>query len=191
MEIKKSGLSVIHIIHRHDIPDSAINEVEAALIDAFPGLTNIQGGIESGSKGPMSIQELVDKYALPEINTEPSEKLVLININNVNNRFDRDSVLRQTQVAWKISDKAKHADYILSVVRGVVVGAFKAQKWLPATHKNFPTLIHPDNEPKGREGFIGEVAPKEIWEKFVGARGKRIAIDGMKHIQYPIRYWNM
>jgi hypothetical protein len=41
----------------------------------------------------------------------------------------------------------------------------------------------------GRKGFKGEPAPAHIWEKFVGSRGKRITIDGMKHIQYPIRYW--
>lgn len=189
-EIKKAGLSVIHLIHRHDIPDSAIFEVEAAVIDAFPGLSNIQGGYGSGSKGPMSIDQINDKYALPEIDEEPDDKLILININNLDDRGSIDAIYRQVQLAWRISkQKAESADYVLAVVRGVVVGAFKATAWLDATRANFPGLISEGGDMPGRKGFTGERAPDHVWERYVGQRGKRIAIDGMKHIQNPIRYW--
>jgi hypothetical protein len=190
-EIKKTGLEVHYIIHRHDIPESAIYEVEAALIDAFPGLTNIQSGHGSGSKGPMTIKELNIKYDLPEITEHPVEKLILININKVANIHDKQEVFKQTQLSWKISDKATSADYILSVYRGIIVGAFIAEKWLPATHENFPELVPKDKNLSKRKGFIGHFAPDHIWDKFVGVNGKRIAIERMKHIQYPIRYWNM
>lgn len=63
--IRDAHLEVIHVIHRHEIPDRAIFEVEAALIDAYPGLTNIQGGHASTDKRPMNHLELVDKYSLP------------------------------------------------------------------------------------------------------------------------------
>ena len=178
------------MIHRHDIPDSAIFEVEAAVIDAFPGLSNIQGGYGSGSKGPMSIDQINDKYALPEIDEEPDDKLILININNLDDRGSIDAIYRQVQLAWRISkQKAESADYVLAVVRGVVVGAFKATAWLDATRANFPALISEGGDMPGRKGFIGERAPDHVWERYVGQRGKRIAIDGMKHIQNPIRYW--
>jgi hypothetical protein len=190
-EIKKSGLEVHYIIHRHDIPDSAIYEVEAALIDAFPGMTNIQSGHGSGARGPMTEKELNDKYDLPAIFDFPTEKLVLININRVSNIYDKSEVLRQTQVAWKISEKANKADYVLSVFRGIVVGAFVSTKWKPATHENFPELIPVGMDIAGRKGFIGTFASNDIWDKFVGERGKRVVIDGMKHIQNPIRYWNL
>lgn len=200
-QIKSAGLSVTHLIHRHDIPDEAILEVEAAVIDAFPGLTNIQGGYASGSKGPMSIDEINDKYGLPEIDWEPDDKLILINVNKLEDRSSVEAIYRQVRLAWRISqEKADSADYVLAVVRGVVVGAFKAKvPWLAATHKNFPDQIaEADDMPtkKGfigemptKKGFIGEPAPEHVWERYVGSRGKRIAIDGMKHIQYPIRYW--
>lgn len=189
-EIKKAGLSVIHLIHRHDIPDTAIFEVEAAVIDAFPGLSNIQGGYGSGSKGPMSIVQITDKYALPEIDWEPNEKLVLININNLEDRNSVDAIYRQVRLAWRISkQKAESADYVLAVIRGIVVGAFKAHVWLDATRANFPDLIAEGDDMPHRKGFIGERAPDHVWEKYVGQRGKRIAIEGMKHIQYPVRYW--
>lgn len=190
--IKSAGLEVIHVIHRHDIPDAAIFEVEAALIDAFPGLSNIQGGHGSGAKGPMSVTELIDKYALPTISEPPPEKLVLININRLENRASRDAIYQQTQLAWRISkEKAEKADYVLAVVRGVIVGAFSAEAWLDATHANFPEEISKDHEMPDRKGFRGQPAPDEIWEKFVGVRGKRIAIEDMKHIQNPVRYWKI
>ena len=191
-EIHDAGFEVDHIIHRHDLTDDAVLEVEAALIDAYSNLTNIQGGYGSGSKGPLSVEELNDKYDLPIIDTPPAEKLVLININKVENKYDKNIVLNQTQVSWKVSlEKVKKADYVLSVVRGVVVGAFVAKEWLPATNANFPHLIPPGGEVIGRKGFLGEPAPEDVWEKFVGARGKRICIENMKHVQFPIRYWNI
>lgn len=192
LEIKNSHLAVLYVIHRHDIPDEAIFEVEAALIDAFPGLSNVQGGHGSSAKGPMNVKEIIDKYALPEILDEPEHKLVLININRLENRSDVNEIYNQVRLSWKISkNKADRADYILAVVRGIVVGAFVADEWLAATYKNFPSRILPENESPDRKGFHGKKAPYEIWQLYVGERGKRIAINQMKHIQNPIRYWNL
>jgi hypothetical protein len=191
-EIHDAGFEVDHVIHRHDLTDDAVLEVEAALIDVFPNLTNIQGGHGSGSKGPLSVEELNDKYDLPIIDFTPIEKLVLININKVEKKYDRNIVFNQTQVSWKVDlQRVKKADYVLSVVRGVVVGAFVAKKWLPATNANFPHLIPLGSDVVGRKGFFGEPASEDVWDKFVGARGKRIVIEQMKHVQFPIRYWNI
>jgi hypothetical protein len=76
-------------------------------------------------------------------------------------------------------------------VKGIVVGAFIAKEWLDATHDNFPDRIPVGADMPGRKGFNGVRAPKEIWDKFVGERGKRISNDAMKHIQFPVRYWNI
>jgi uncharacterized protein len=189
-DIHDAGLEVLHIIHRHGIPDESIFEVEAAVIDAFPSLSNVQGGHGSNSRGPMTANEVNDLYALPEINWEPDEILVLINVNNIEDRHSVESIYRQVQAAWRISRKrAQQADYVLAVVRGVVIGAFTAEKWLDATSENFPNKALADESGIKRIGFVGAPAPDYIWEKFVGARGKRIAIDGMRHVQNPIRYW--
>jgi hypothetical protein len=191
-EILNANLNVIYVIHRHDIPDEAIYEVEGALIDAFPGLSNIQGGHGSGAKGPMNVLELMDKYALPEIIEVPNHKLVLININNLENRGDVKEIYEQVRLAWRISkNRADQADYVLAVVRGVVVGAFEAEEWLTATHKHFPLRISPEKEMPERKGFHGKKAPDDIWKLYVGDRGMRIAIDDLKHIQNPVRYWQV
>ncbi|MEP5760874.1 MAG: hypothetical protein ABJ327_16490 [Litoreibacter sp.] len=191
-EIKNAGLEVLHVIHRHAIPEHAIYEVEAALIDAYAGLSNIQTGRGGSDRGPMNVVEIQDKFGLPTVSDPPEEKLILINVNRVKNRLDRSVVLEQVRFAWRIAQaRAEKADYVLAVVRGVIIGAFVAQKWLPATRKNFPDHVTAETELPQRNGFIGCIAPEEIWEKFVGERGKRIVIEGMKHNQNPVRYWKI
>lgn len=193
--IENSGLKVIHVIHRHDIPEDAIYEVEAALIDAYPGLSNVQGGHSSGAKGPMNTDELITKYGLPTFSAQPNDRLVLINVNRLESLSrSRDEIYKQTQLSWKISAvRANRADYVLAVVRGVIVGAFEVDSkgWQSATHANFPERVPQDVDKSDRMGFHGSPAPDEIWDRYVGERGKRIAIEGMKHIQNPIRYWNL
>ncbi len=187
-EITRSGLDVLHVIHRHGIPDRAIFEVEAALIDAYPGLENIAGGRGSGDRGPMHAHQIKDKYDLPQIETEPEHKLVLININRFTGASPEE-IYEQTRLAWRIDrHKASRADYILSVIRGVVIDAFVADEWLVATRENFPQLT--ESIPS-RSGFNGNLAPDEIRELYAGERGKRIALNALKHVQNPVRYWNL
>ena len=42
--------------------DRTALEVEAALIDAYPGLTNVAAGIESDSYGCMHAREIIQRY---------------------------------------------------------------------------------------------------------------------------------
>jgi uncharacterized protein len=179
LDIKNHGLEVIHVIHRHEIPEHAILHVEAALIDAYSGLSNEQSGHGSSSYGPMHVNQIIEKYSLPSIDWEPEEKLILININNIQNRSNVDEIYKQVKGNWRISiNRAQKADYVIAARRGVAIGIFTIDNWLIST------------EHEGRYCFEGHPAPKEIWDKFVGTRGKRIIHDNMKHIQYPIRYWN-
>jgi hypothetical protein len=191
-DIRNEGLEVLHIIHRHEIPDEAVFEVEAAIIDAYPGLTNQQGGYRSNSKGPMDSRQLMDKYALPTIEEQIEDKLLLININACQNRRDKNAIYDQVHFAWRLSpSRAAKADFVLAVYRGVVVGAFTADEWLEATRDNFPDVDRAGNDLNGRFGFRGRVATDEVWNRFVGERGKRLTNEAMKHIQNPIRYWRV
>ena len=188
--IKNAQLDVIHVIHRHEIPDAAIFEVEAALIDAYPGLTNIQGGHASSDRGPMSHLELKDKYALPEFPANPQHALMLININKLEDRSDKQAIYIRVRYCWRASkEKAETAEYVLAVVRGVVVGAFRPTVWLPATPENFPEIPYASEADGDRIGFIGEEADQAIRDLYVGERGKRITNPALKHSQNPVRYW--
>src|SRR5437899_1217314 len=46
-DIHVAGFEVAHVIHRHGMDEATAFEVEAALIDAYPGLTNVAGGAGS------------------------------------------------------------------------------------------------------------------------------------------------
>lgn len=189
-EIHKAGLQVLHVIHRHEIPDEAVYEVEAALIDAYSGLTNIQGGHASSDRGPMNHLELIDKYSLPQFPADPAHRLILINVSLLEDRFDRKAIYDQVRFCWRISkSRAENAEYVLAVNRGVVCGVFKPTRWMNATSENFPDIPHADGSEAHRIGFVGVEAPPTIWEAYAGTRGKRITQAELKHGQFPARYW--
>src|SRR5660398_303263 len=61
-QIRLAGFEVEHVIHRHGMDDKTAFEVEAALIDAYPGLTNIVGGT-GGDYGAMHAEEIIRQYS--------------------------------------------------------------------------------------------------------------------------------
>jgi uncharacterized protein len=137
--IRNAGFEVQHVIHRHGMDEKTAAEVEAALIDAYPGLTNLAKG--SGSdRGIMHANEIVRKFeASPAVFSDP---VVLINVNRYTEEQDLYNAVRY---AWKISErKAKEAKYILAVRKGLIIGAFEAHEWMPRrrrTFQGFPRLI--------------------------------------------------
>lgn len=161
-EIRVAGLEVGHVIHRHGMDQEAASEVEAALIDAYPGLTNVVEGIYSAERGVMHAKEIIRRYA-----AEPAEfqhRALLINVNRTSAEA---SLYEATRFAWKISRRrASKAEVVLACVRGFIVGAFVADKWLDATAANFPGT---EDRP-GRLGFVGHEAPADIQALYVNKR---------------------
>lgn len=161
-EIRLAGFDVAHVIHRHGMDDRTAFEVEAALIDAYPGLTNLVGGAGGSDYGAMHAKEIIRRYS-----AEPAvfqHKALLI---SVNRSATETSLYDATRYAWKISkSKAKLAEVILATLQGLIVGAFVADDWLDATSANFPGR---DGVP-GRFGFVGREAPADIKKLYVGKR---------------------
>lgn len=161
-EIRLAGLEVGHVIHRHGLDDRTAFDVEAALIDAYPGLTNVAGGSRSTDFGAMHAKEIVRRYSADSAVFRHRALLI-----NVNRSAAESSLYEATRYAWKISaSKAKQAEVILATVQGLIVGAFIADEWLEATAINFPGR----EEMAGRRGFIGHEAPAEIRGQYVGKR---------------------
>jgi hypothetical protein len=162
-DIHLSGFEVGHVIHRHGLDDKTAFEVEAALMDAYPGLTNIAGGSGSTDYGAMHAKEIIRRYA-----AEPAvfqHKAILITVNRT---AAERSLYDATRFAWKVNlRRAKEAELVLSVLQGLIVGAFVPEQWLPATADNFP--VGPEDRP-GRIGFVGHEAPDEIKQLYVGRR---------------------
>lgn len=178
-EIKAAGLDVFHVIHRHGLSTEAVTyEVEAALIDAYPGLTNRQRG-----KGCRHADEICAEYeaeyeAKPFTVTEP---LILISIGNL---WRERGIYDAVRGTWKVQKKkAEKYHLVLAHVRGVVKGAYRPRVWLRGTRENFDWegVDHPD-----RWGFEGDMAEASVWTSYVG---KRVP-DGYrpKGAQNPIRY---
>lgn len=178
-EINAAGLNVIHVIHRHGMDETLASEVEAALIDAYPGTTNVLGGSGSNEYGPMNAIEIVNKYAAEEIKFE--HNVVMITINR---SITDKSIYDATRFAWRIDkSKAEKADFVLSVEKGIVVGVFKAYEWKLARKNHFPEF---DSHTNSRYGFIGEEADPEIQKKYMR---KRIPSEFRKKgAANPIKY---
>lgn len=161
-EIRLAGFSVAHVIHRHGMDARTALEVEAALIDAYPGLTNAVAGTGASDFGVMHAQEIIRRYSAPPAAFR--HRAILI---SVNRSAASMSLYEATRYAWKINKKrAKQAEVILATLQGLIVGAFVADDWLEATAANFPGR---DDVP-GRLGFIGREAPDEIKALYVGKR---------------------
>ena len=166
-EIRKAGLQPLHVIHRHGLDsDETAFEVEAALMDAYRGLTNIAGGYRNNERGCRHAEEIVGIHAAKPM--VPLEDLILIYIGiSTGERRDPYSAVR---CSWRMKQKeAERRNLVLAYEGGLVVGAYRPEKWLPATPENFPELP-PDYQSKSpRIGFIGRPAD-DVWDHYVGTR---------------------
>ena len=161
-QIRVAGFEVAHVIHRHGMDERTAFAVESALIDAYPGLTNVVRGVGDNDYGAMHAKEIISHYS-----AEPAvfrHKVLLI---SVNRSATETSLYDATRYAWRINkSKAKQAEVILASVQGLIVGAFVADDWLDAIAANFPGR----EDVPGRLGFVGREAPAEIARLYVGKR---------------------
>jgi hypothetical protein len=162
-EIRLAGFDVAHVIHRHGMDEATAFDVESALIDAYPGLTNVVGGTGGSDYGAMHALEIIRRYS-----AEPAvfkHKALLISVNL--SAAERFSLYEATRYAWKISrTKAEQAEVVLATLQGLIVGAFVADTWLEATPANFPG----HGGTPGRLGFVGKEASDAIRRLYVGKR---------------------
>lgn len=161
--IKRAGFEPLHIIHRHGLDEATTFEVEAALIDAYPGLSNAVSGHGNGEKGCRHAEELVRIYAARSL--VPKEDLILIYVGKALDE-GRD-VYDAVRAAWKMSlRKAEKRKLVLAYDGGLVIGAYRPKVWLPATKSNFPFLAR---DIDGRIGFTGSPA-NDVWDYYVHCR---------------------
>ena len=163
-EIKRAGLEPLHVIHRSGLDEQVAFEVEAALIDAYPGLKNIAGGYGNGDRGCRHVEEIIRIYAAEGL--EIHEDLILIYVGR--SREEGRDTYQAVRCAWRISlREAQKRKLVLAYDGGLVIGAYRPQQWLPATHENFPEL--PLEYAAKRLGFVGKPAD-DVWHLYVGRR---------------------
>ena len=136
-DINNEGLKVIHVIHRYGMNEKEAFEVESALIDAYPGLTNIQGG-HSNDRGITNALSIQHKYSLEVYEEIPNFKYILIKVKwdrvlemqNEKSLNREEAIYEAVRYSWKVSQaKANKYPYILGVIDGVVEGVYKLNKY--------------------------------------------------------------
>lgn len=179
-EIRKLGLEIGHVIHRHGMDGPTAEEVEAALIEAYPAATNVKSGKDSDDRGLMHTKQIIERYEAKE--ADFVHKAILININRT---AAEKEVYEAVRYAWVLDPKrANQAEVILAVERGLIIGVFEVEgEWRKATPENFPGF---DTFSNKRWGFVGHKAPEQIARLYL----RRRVPDTMRKrgASNPIRY---
>ena len=161
-DIRNAGLEVTHVIHRHGLDEKTAMEVESALMDAYPGLTNIASGHGSSERGAMHATEIIEKFEAEEAVFQHSGVIVI-----VSNSTDERSVYSAARYAWKLSpSKVREVDYVFAVRHGVIVGVFRAEQWLLSDDEAFADF----EQIEGRIGFVGRPAPEDVRKMYLRKR---------------------
>lgn len=162
-DIRAEGLQVIHVIQRWNLTDKEAKEVEAALIDCYQGLSNIQRGYHSDDFGVTNAQILISRFSR-KVYDEPSDFRYLIikvqqwrlddllAIHGTNARYEA------TRWCWRIRPRSiKEYPYVFSVTGGIVREVYQVDRWI-LTDEN------------GRYAFEGHIADESIRQRFVDKR---------------------
>ncbi len=152
-EIKNDGFEVAHIIHRHGMDEKTALVVEGALMEAYPGLSNKAGGHGSNEFGCMHAKQVIEQYEARE--TDIQHKALIIKINHT--ALEADSIYDAVRKSWRLNvERAKEAEYVLAVSKGLVIGVFEPKDW--------------EKYPDGRWGFVGIEAPDDIKKLYMRTR---------------------
>jgi hypothetical protein len=126
-EILATGKEVVCFIHRWGLSQKAAYEVEAALIDCYPGLTNIQSGHDN-ERGMISVEDFEKISNLQEYQ-EPTEDYIIIKTSKGAIEAN-GSLYEATRRSWVADiNKAKKYKYVLSVINGIVKEVYEADSW--------------------------------------------------------------
>lgn len=158
-EIRLSGKEVLCVIHRHGLTKDQAKEVESALIDCYPGLTNLVSGYGS-DRGVITADDLQATFRRP-IYEEPDDvDYVIIKTTNAVVHAAQGSLYEATRRAWRANlNKVKKVKVVLSVVGGIVREVYEVHEWYRSA------------EADNRVEFIGKPANDKIANLF---RGKMI-----------------
>lgn len=155
-DIHNSGLEVIHLIQRYGLTENEAFEVESAIIDCFPALTNIQNG-HAHERGVNNADTLEKDLSVKEF-VEPDLNYMIIKI--IDYWIGEMGTIYDTvRGDWKVSlPRAQKIPYVLAANNGIVVGVYKINKWYESPRS------------PGRYMFDGEEAPDDIKAIFLHKR---------------------
>ena len=140
----------------------------------------------------MTEVQIRKKYGLEEFKIKKQERLLLININALDDIYSEIKIIRQIECAWRLDPKrAQQAQFVLAVHRGVIIGAFGNSTWQTATKARFPQLRFDELD---RYGFEPKKLNSEKLDNFCGKANRsgirpgKLVPRSLSGSQNPIRY---
>lgn len=188
-ELRDSGKEPLIEILVHGVDEQTAFRVEAAAIDliGIENLTNAQRGYHSERYGRKEVSALDALYNNHELKLDDiSENILIIKINRAYRNDMTDFELYEvTRGTWVISlEKARRVEYVFAVYASIVLEVYSVAGWHPAFSTFYNTIPNlPTNN--DRYEFVGNIAPKEIREKYRLSSVSGIFDYGA---QNPIRY---
>ena len=157
-EIHQAGLSVIHIIQRFGLTENEAFEVEAALIDCFPGLTNLQKG-HGSDRGVNNAEVLQQELSCDVFQDRDDMNYMIIKVKKEVVDSNDGNLYETVRKAWRLNlKKANRFKTVLGVVNGIVRGVYTVDRWKLSDVEN------------GRVEFVGEDASDEMRTYFLNKR---------------------
>ncbi len=159
-EIREAGLEVVHLIQRWHMTEDQAFEVEAALIDCFPGLSNIQSGhgFEYGVSNTCELEARLSAVTYEE----PDFGYIIIKVQNwcleemVTKYGPEKARYEATRGNWRNQKPSINKyPYIFSVTGGIVKAVYEVIEW------------HNVGE---RIQCTAKNASKKIWDSFVNKK---------------------
>lgn len=192
-DIHRSGHKVITIVHRHNLRDEdETSTVEAALIEAFPNLTNRVAGTGTREFGARTTDAAIRAYDLPPARFY-DHKCLLLSISQDWPRDDDDAPVSWSDLyararhGWSLDAKrAEKAEWVVAHARGIVRAVFTVETWLPSEDPIFSAFRRPEKD--GAYGFVGRPASSAAWGAWVG---RRVPDRYRTRFGNPVRYVNI
>ena len=157
--IINNNLKVIHIIYRYNMDEDTAKEVEAALIDAIPGLTNLVKG-KNSDFGITNAELLQKEYSAKTFEDRSDITYMIIKIRQSTVDENDGNIYKAVRSAWVVSKaKVDKIDYVLAVVDGIVKKVYKVDNWEKVMYKDAK-----------RYEFKGDEVNNEISKYFVDKR---------------------
>ena len=164
--IHAEGLEVIQIIHRHGISnEKTAYEVEAALIDAYPGLANAVGG-HGNDFGALNIKQIIDRYSAAEADLSNFKGSLIIKITQGVVDLNDGNIYEAVRAAWKLSPKLIQKNtvpYVFASLNGVIKGVYRVNQWLACTDSE--RILFEGIAAEELNNFIGKRIPDSYRKK--------------------------
>lgn len=178
--IKRKGLEVGHVIHRWGLTEKEAYEVEAALIDAYEELTNLQGGRHNDRRGAMRAEDVA---AL--LDPEPADIVQPVVLINIRQEWDRalspEALYERTRQYWYCSPRRHPARYALAVARGVIRAVYRIENWYPVDL----TKTHWDSKRKGAKKPLPRQTSRWAFEGPEAVELRHYVGKSVRHLQNP------